>query len=165
MIGSALGSSIVNALWPVSAPATQSNYSLGLIYLSVVFLMLGLSLIFQVRPRDLGWVILAGVVAYAGVLLGQQFGNWQGSFIGAFGLGLYTSLVSHRFRIPGSVVMLPGIMILVPGVAAYLGVNIGQIDSIFSTLPAAWGVVLQILAIIGGLYVAASIVPQKTATL
>lgn len=161
VIGSALGSSVVNALWPVSAPATQPDYSLWLIFLSVIFLMLGLSLIFQVRPQDLGAVVLAGVIAYAGVLLGQQFGDWQGSFIGAFGLGLYTSLVSFRFRIPSSVVMLPGIMILVPGVAAYLGVNIEQIDRIFSTLPAAWGVMIQIVAIMGGLYVAASIVPRR----
>lgn len=161
VVGSALGGSIVSALWPVSPPVAKPDYPLGLTFLSVVFLMVGLGFIFQVRRQDMGGVILAGVIAYTGVLLGGQFGDWQGSFIGALGLGLYTSLVSLRFRIPGSVVMLPGIMILVPGVAAYLGVDIDQIKSIFSALPAAWGVVIQIVAIMGGLYVAASIVPNR----
>ena len=161
VIGSALGASIVNALWPVSPPTANPDYSLGLTFLSVVFLMLGLGFIFQVRRKDLGAVMLAGVIAYTGVLLGGRFGDWQGSFIGALGLGLYTSLVGLRFRIPGSVIMLPGIMILVPGVAAYLGVDIAQINSIFSALPAVWGVVVQIVAIMGGLYLAASIVPRR----
>ncbi len=161
VIGSALGSSIVNTLWTVPAPAPQPDYSLGLIFLSVILLMLGLSLIFQVRRQDLGWVVLAGVIAYAGVLLGGQFGDWQGSFIGALGLGLYTGLLSLRRHIPSSVVMLPGIMILVPGVAAYFGVNTLQTTSIYSALPAVWGVMVQIVAILGGLYVAASIMPRK----
>jgi uncharacterized membrane protein YjjP (DUF1212 family) len=165
VIGTAFGSSIVNTLWPVPAPADQQDYSLGLVFLFIVLLMLGLSFIFQVRRQDLVWVVLAGVIAYAGVLLGGQFGDWQGSFIGALGLGLYTGLVSLRRQIPGSVVMLPGIMILVPGVAAYFGVNTMQTNSIFSALPAVWGVMVQIVAIMGGMYVAASIMPRKTATL
>jgi len=165
VLGTAFGSSIVNTLWPVPAPAEQQDYSLGLLFLFIILLMLGLSLIFQVRRQDLGWVVLAGVIAYAGVLLGGRFGDWQGSFIGALGLGLYTGLVSLKRHIPGSVVMLPGIMILVPGVAAYFGMNTLQTNSIFSALPAVWGVMVQIVAILGGLYVAASIMPQKTSTL
>ena len=165
VIGSAFGSSVVNTLWPVPAPADQQDYSLGLIFLCIILLMLGLSFIFKVRRQDLGWVALAGIITYTGVLLGGQFGDWQGSFIGALGLGLYTGLVSLRRHIPGSVMMLPGIMILVPGVAAYFGVNTLQTNSIFSALPAVWGVMVQIVAILGGLYVAASIMPQKTNTL
>lgn len=165
VIGGALGSSLVNTQQPVPAPIAQPDYSLGLVFLSIFLLMLGLSFIFQVRRQDLGWVILAGLIAYAGVLLGQQFGDWQGSFIGALGLGLYTGMVSLKYEVPGSVVMLPGIMILVPGVAAYFGVDILQTNNILSALPAVWGVLVQIVAIMGGLYVAASIVPRKAATL
>lgn len=165
VIGNALGASLVNALWTVSALGTQPDYSLGIIFLSVILLMLGLSFIFQVHWQDLRWVILAGIITYAGVLLGQQFGDWQGSFLGALLLGFYTGLVSLKRHLPGSVVMLPGIMILVPGVAAYFGVDTLQTNSIFSALPAVWGVMVQIVAILGGLYVAASLMPRKTSTL
>ena len=58
--------------------------------------------------------------------------------------------------------MLPGIMVLVPGVAAYFGMNTLQTSGIMAALLAAWGVLLQIMAIMGGLYSAASILPQKS---
>ena len=162
VVGSALGSSIVNALWTVPSPAATRHYSLIAIFASVILLMLGLSLIFQVPRRDLGWVILAGVVAYSGVLLGRPFGDWQGSFFGALFLSFYTELISDRLRLPASIILLPGIMILVPGVAAYFGVGALQTRGIYGALPTVWGVLIQIVAIIGGLYVAASIMPQKS---
>jgi uncharacterized membrane protein YjjP (DUF1212 family) len=165
VIGNALGASLVHAFWTVPSQASQQDYSLVIIFLTIILLMLGLSFIFQVRWQDLHWVILAGVITYAGVLLGQQFGDWQGSFLGALLLGLFTGLVSLKQHLPSSVVMLPGIMILVPGVAAYFGVDTLQTDSIFNALPAVWGVMVQIVAILGGLYVAASLMPRKTSTL
>ena len=68
VIGIALGASLVNALWTVPALATQPDHSLGKVFLSVMLLLLGLSFIFQVQWQDLRWVILDGVIAYAGVL-------------------------------------------------------------------------------------------------
>ncbi|MEE4239270.1 MAG: threonine/serine exporter family protein [Anderseniella sp.] len=162
VVGNVMGSSIVNALWTVPAPEPATNRPLWVIFIFIIVLMLGLTVVFKVRMADLGWVVLAGGLAYAGVLLGGQLGNWQGSFFGALILGFYTSLLSSRLHLPVSVVMLPGIMILVPGAAAYFGLNTLQTSGIFGALPAAWGVLTQIVAIMGGLYVAASILPQRS---
>ena len=161
VVGSAAGSSIVNAFWIVPAPFAPPGYSLFFAFISVVFIMLGLALIFQVRPRDLVWVILGGIIAYTGIVIGGQFGNWQGSFLGALGLGIYSTLVVDRLFLPSSVIMLPGIMILVPGVAAYFGLDTLQTSGIIGGLQAIWGVVVQIAAIIGGLFIAASVLSQK----
>jgi uncharacterized membrane protein YjjB (DUF3815 family) len=57
--------------------------------------------------------------------------------------------------------MLPAIMILVPGAAAYFGFSALQTGGIISALPAVWGVLVQIIAILGGLFVAASVLPQR----
>ena len=162
VIGNAMGSSLVRAIWPVPTPEPTINRPLWMLFISIVVLMLGLTFVFKVRLVDLVWVVLAGELAYASVLIGGQLGNWQGSFFGALILGLYTSLFVYRLHRPGSVVMLPGIMILVPGVAAYFGLNTLQTSGIVGALPAAWGVLTQIVAIMGGLFVAASIVPQKS---
>ena len=162
VVGNVMGSYIVNALWTVPAPEPATDRPLWVIFISIVVLMLGLTVVFKVRLADLGWVVLAGGLAYAGVLLGGQLGNWQGSFFGALILGLYTSLVSSRLHRPASVVMLPGIMILVPGAAAYFGLNALQTSGIIGALPAGWGVLTQIIAIIAGLYVAASVLPQRS---
>ena len=162
VVGAAVGSFIVQALWTVTPPVTEPAKPMWIIFLSVILLMLGLGFAFQVRRSDLGWAVLAGVLAYSGVLIGGQFGNWQGSFLGALMLGIYASLYTFRLRRPSSVVMLPGIMILVPGVAAYFGLNTLQTDGIIGALPAVWGVIVQITAIIGGLYIAASVLPQRS---
>jgi uncharacterized membrane protein YjjP (DUF1212 family) len=162
LIGNLVGSSIVQAIWTVPPPDASTDRSLWVIFTSLVLLMLGLVFVFEVRQRDLGWVIFAGLLAYAAVLVGGQLGNWQGSFLGALILGLYTSLFTARLHRPGSVVMLPGIMILVPGVAAYFGLNTLQTIGIIGALPAVWGVLVQIMAIMGGLYIAESIIRPKT---
>lgn len=161
VIGNVLGTSIVQALWTVPPPDASTDRPLWIIFTSIIVLMLGLTFVFKVRLKELGWVILAGELAYTGVLLGGQLGNWQGSFIGALILGLYTSLFASRLHRSGSVVMLPGIMILVPGVAAYFGFNALQTSGVIGALLAGWGVLVQIVAIMGGLFVAASIAPQR----
>jgi uncharacterized membrane protein YjjP (DUF1212 family) len=161
VVGNALGASLVNALWTLPPPDAALDRPVWITFLAVILLMLGLVFVFEVRRADIGWVILGGGIAYVGMLIGNQFGNWQGSFLGALLLGLYTSFFNSRLQRPGSVVMLPGIMILVPGVAAYFGLNTLQTSGIIGALPAVWGVLVQIIAILGGLFIAASILPQK----
>jgi uncharacterized membrane protein YjjP (DUF1212 family) len=161
-IGSSIGASVVRALWTVPPPATAPSIPLGVTWVFAMVLMAGLALIFQVRPQDMSWVLLAGGIAYGGQLLGSQLGTWQGPFFGALGLGIYAGLLTWKKHRPSSVVMLPGIMILVPGIAAYFGLNTLQTSGIFGALPAVWNVLVQIFAIIGGLFVAASIMPQKS---
>jgi uncharacterized membrane protein YjjB (DUF3815 family) len=160
-VGIAVGSALVRALWSVPAPTAEAAKTLWITLPFVILLMLGLAMVFQVRRRDIGWVLLAGGFAYLGVQIGDQLGNWEGAFLGALLLGIFTSLYALRLRRPGSVVMLPGIMILVPGVAAYFGLDTLQSYGIIGALPAVWGVVVQITAIIGGLYIAASVLPQQ----
>ncbi len=160
--GVGVGSAIVRALWSVPAPVAAAANPWWITVPSVILLMLGLALVFQVSRRDVGWVILGGGLAYVGMQFGHQFGNWQGAFLGALLLGLYASLCAVYLHRPGSVVMLPGIMILVPGVAAYFGLNTLQTSGIIGAMPAVWGVVVQITAIIGGLFIADSVLPAKT---
>lgn len=160
-IGSTVGASVVRALWNVPAPLPAPSIPLSVTWVFAMVLMTGLALIFQVRPQDMGWVLLAGGVAYGGQLLGSRFGDWQGPFFGALALGIYAGLLTLKLHRPTSVVMLPGIMILVPGIAAYFGLNTLQTSGIFGALPALWNVFIHIAAIIGGLFVAASLMPQK----
>ncbi len=108
-------------------------------------------LVFQVLPSDIGWVVLAGLLAYIGVIIGDQLGDWQGPFLGAMVLGIFTSLYSRGLHRPASAVMLPGILILVPGVAAYFSLNALQSTNILEGLPAEWGVMVQNVAINAGL--------------
>jgi uncharacterized membrane protein YjjB (DUF3815 family) len=161
-LGAALGTVLVNAIAPVPAAASTPVPSCwGCSGFAVLILMLGLGVIFQARPRDLGWVILAGILAYGGTRLGGDWGPWQGSFFGALFLGCYAYLFAWAKRMPTAVVWLPGIMILVPGAAAYLGLETLETSGVASGLAALAGVMVQLGAIVGGIAVAAAIMPQQ----
>jgi uncharacterized membrane protein YjjP (DUF1212 family) len=150
-LGAALGAAIVNAIHPVPAVAPVPPIAAGVQWLFVLILIFGIGLVFQVRPRDLGWAVLAGALAYGGTKLGGAWGLWQGSFLGALFLGCYAYLFAWARQLPTAVVWLPGIMILVPGAATYLGINTLETSGVASGLVALGGVMVQLGAIVGGL--------------
>jgi uncharacterized membrane protein YjjB (DUF3815 family) len=100
------------------------------------------------------------VLAYAGVVVGSEFGFWQGSFVGALLLGVYANLFAWRLRRPTSIVLLTAVMVLVPGASAYRGLRAAEIGAA-SGLAAEWQVLVNILAIIAGFVLAYTLVPPK----
>jgi len=159
-LGAALGAIIVNAIHPVPPPMPGAVVGPGLHGLFVLTLIAGLALVFQVRPRDFGWALLAGGLAYGGSQLGGQWGSWQGAFLGAFFLGCYAYLFAWIRHLPTAIVALPGMMILVPGAAAYLGINTLETSGVLSGLTALAGVMVQLAAIVGGQVAAAALMPS-----
>lgn len=159
-LGATIGAVIVNAVHPVPAAVTAPAMSAGVQWLSVLILILGIGLVFQVRGQDLGWAVLAGALAYGGTKLGGQWGPWQGSFLGALFLGCYAYLFAWLRKEPTAVAWLPGVMILVPGAAAYLGINTLETSGVASGFEAFGGVMVQIGAIVGGIFTATAIMPQ-----
>ena len=54
VIGNAIGSSLVRAIWPVPTPEPTINRPLWMLFISIIVLMLGLTFVFKVRLVDLG---------------------------------------------------------------------------------------------------------------
>lgn len=156
-IGAAIGGVLVNALSAVLAAVTPPGIPAVWTWVFVTLLVVGLAVVFQVRPKDFGWTVLGGVLAYAGVVVGSRFGFWQGSFVGALALGLY----AWRLRRPTSIVMLTAVMVLVPGAAAYRGLHAVGTGGLVSGLGAEWHVLVNMFAILAGIVVAYSLVPPK----
>jgi uncharacterized membrane protein YjjP (DUF1212 family) len=161
-IAAYIGTALVNALSTVPAAVTPPAIPAVWTWLFVISLVAGLAVIFQVLPRDFGWTMLGGVLAYAGVVFGSRFGFWQGSFVGALTLGLYANLYAWRLRRPTSTVMLTAAMVLVPGAAAYRGLHTGVTGGLVSGLGAEWHVLVNMFAILAGFVVAYSLVPPKS---
>ncbi|MGB5172422.1 MAG: threonine/serine exporter family protein, partial [Eudoraea sp.] len=131
--------------------------------LSVIGLVVGLAFVFQVSHRDILWAALGGGVTFAGVQIGSQFGYWQGSFLGAAGLGAFANIYAIRLRRPASTILVTGLMILVPGATAFRGMAAAVEDGATAGLSAEWQVLVIIFAIISGLVVANTFVPPKRA--
>jgi uncharacterized membrane protein YjjP (DUF1212 family) len=161
-LGAAAGALLVMRFATIPDPASPFDIPAIWIWVSALCLTSGIAIAFQVRPRDFGWVVLGGVLAYAGVLVGNQFGYWQGSFLGAITLGIYSSLYAWILGRPESIVMLTAIMVLVPGAGAYRALQAAAMAGAASGLTAEWQVFVNILAILAGVLVAFTIVPTTS---
>lgn len=161
--GAALAITIAEPIFtpPITDPV---NAKPALVHwLFVLVLMLGLTVVFRVVPRHLGWCVLGGLVAYTGVTIGSEVGTWQGPFLGAAALGAYASLLALATgRLTPLAAALPGVLVLVPGAAAYLTLSAFQPDDPLRSVTAVTGVVTQILAIVAGLSAAALFLPSRT---
>ncbi len=160
-LGAAIGTVAIKAVAQVPAVAEKVAIPAFWVWVFVCLLVIGLAFVFQVRPRDLFWAVLGGVLAYAGIVVGGQFGFWQGSFIGALMLGVYATLFARFLNRPTSIVMLTAIMVLVPGASAYRGLEAIETSGLASGLDDEWQVLVNIGAIIAGIVVSFSIVPPK----
>lgn len=162
--GAAIGIALVRAVVgladapDVDPPSTWAQWAF------LVLLMIGLVTVFQVPPRFAPWAVAAGLVAYGGLELGSQAGTWQGPFLGAMALGLFSKLYTlgkaHESTL---VVVLPGVLILVPGVAAYASLRAFDTTVDTGVSGSGQGVLVQIVAILAGLFTAASIVELRSA--
>ncbi len=160
-LGAAIGTVLVNAIQAVPDAVVPPGIPAVWTWLFVALLVVGLAIVFQVRTKDFGWTVLGGLLAYAGIAIGNQIGFWQGSFIGALLLGVYSNLFAWRLGRPTSIVMLTAIMVLVPGAGAYRGLQMIKTSGLASGLSAEWHVLVNVAAIIAGLVVAYSVIPPK----
>lgn len=160
-LGAIIGISAVAFFCTLPEVAAVPAKSILWQWIFVALLVVGLGFIFQVARRDFVWIILGGLLAFAGILFGAKYGYWQGSFLGSLALAAFANAFAIKLDRPASVVLLTGIMILVPGVAAYRGLATLATDSTASGLAAEWQAVVIILAIFAGQIVANWLVHPK----
>ncbi len=151
VIGVLIGSAIVRDLASVPLPNLESGVPHVWTWVFSPALVLGLSVLFRVRRKDLMWPLLGGLVVWLGVEVGSHLGFWQGTFIGAFLLMSASRLLTQVSGLPAVIILLPAVMLLVPGVAAlealYNAQNLGFVAGLKSTTD----VIVLITAILGGL--------------
>ena len=160
-LGATAGTLCVMQFSTIPDPATPPAMPAIWVFVPAIALVAGTAIVFQVRPKDFGWAVLGGVLAYCGVLVGNQFGFWQGSFVGAVTLGIFANIYAWLLGRPTSIVMLTAIMVLVPGAGAYRTLQAAATSGAASGLAAEWQVIINILAILCGVLVALTIVPRS----
>jgi len=151
LIGALIGSAIVREWASVPSPDIESGVPHAWTWVFSLVLVLGLSVLFRVRRKDLVWPLLGGLVVWVGVELGSGLGFWQGTFIGAFLLMFAARLFARVSKLPSEIIMLPAVMLLVPGVAALRALYDVQHVGLVAGLKSTTDVVLLIVAILGGL--------------
>lgn len=160
-LGAIFGDLIFSQFFNVPDTVAAAGAAELWVWLFVALMVIELSIIFQVRLKDFGWAVLGGLVTYAGMVLGGTFGPLQGSFLGAMTLAVYANLFAWKLQRPTSIVMNPCIMVIVPGAAAFLGLQTAATGGAQAGMIAEWMALINIGAILAGIFAAHIIVPPK----
>lgn len=160
-IGAVIGSQLAAAIVGDTATTTASGSPGVWKWAAVVVTVIGFVVILRVPLRYAGWTIVGGLVVWLGVTIGAEMGFWQGSFLGALLLGLYSSGFAKHTAQPASTVTLSCVMILVPGAAVLMGLHTTATAGAAAGLTSEWHAFLNALAIVVGFVVANALVPQE----
>jgi len=131
--------------------------------LALVSLLFAVSILFRARPRDWGWIAVAGTLAYAGSRLGSQvLGPQLGAFVGALIVGLVTNALARLRNRPAVITLVPAIMLLVPGSIGFRSLESLLARDVLAGVDTAFSMLMVAVALVAGLLFANALVqPRK----
>ncbi|HXG67671.1 MAG TPA: threonine/serine exporter family protein [Blastocatellia bacterium] len=125
---------------------------------------LALSVKFNARMQDIGWIIAACVVSFYGSRLGAALFGWEfGGFVGAFCAGAASNIFARVKNLPRAVVLTPALLLLVPGSIGFVSVSNFLSRNVLSGVEAAFNMVLVAMSIVIGLLLSHTVVPSRKA--
>ncbi|MDD1686165.1 threonine/serine exporter family protein [Methanoregula sp.] len=153
LLGTFLGLGIALYLFPVAVTEPLTGVDPLFVWVFIPFLLISNSILFGVSWDRLWLVIVCGLVVWAGVTLGNTVGFWQGTFLGAIILALYTRIAARRFNLPLATVLLPVVLILVPGYTFIQVLYLFNAGQMVAGISAGFQMVALIFAIICGIFI------------
>ena len=131
-------------------------------WLAVAVAAAGFVVLFRARPRDAGWILVAGAVAIQAVDLGTSLlGPQLGAFGGSLLVGIVGNLVARFGHRPAALVQMPGLILLVPGSLGFRSLTELMREDIVSGLATAFDTTLTGIALATGLLLASVVVPPR----
>ncbi|MDD1694323.1 MAG: threonine/serine exporter family protein [Methanoregula sp.] len=147
LTGTFLGIGIVQSFLPAAAATPLAGVSPALVWAFIPFLLISNGILFGVSPSRFWLLIICGLLLWAGLLAGNTFGFWQGSFIAAIILTVYARVAANRFRTTLSTILLPAVLMLVPGYTFIQSLYLLNTSGVVAGI----GVMFQVFFIIGAI--------------
>ncbi len=161
--GAYLGTVIAGAMLTISGGTEAASMAPYWSWVAVAVLAVGLALLFQARPKDFVWIAAGCLLAWAGVVVGGKLlGSGPGDLLAALALGVFANVYALKMRRSATVILLPGLMVLAPGFASYLGLGTLQASGVDAGLVAEFKTFETVVWIIGGLFIANTVIPPKS---
>jgi len=160
--GVAVGLKLATLLFgvaPVVEPAALPTWTL---FASLAVTAVGLTILFKARPEDVGWVGLAGAIAFTGARLGAHAAGPEiGAFTGALLVGMASNAFARLRQRPAMVMLVPGIMLLVPGSIGFQSVSSLIAADVVSGMRLAFTVGIMGIALVTGLLIANALIQPR----
>ena len=150
--GVMLGLFTVKTLGPAYSPIiTQEALALPH-YLVIPVASLTFAILFQCRVRDLGWVMLATLLAFTTNTIGNQhFGGGMGTFLSGVLLGFYSNAFARILGRPALTTTIPGLILLVPGSLGYKSMAMLFGQEVLLSMNFAFEMIITAVALVAGL--------------
>jgi uncharacterized membrane protein YjjB (DUF3815 family) len=162
--GVALGSQI-GRLLPATHLATQAAPLPGWSqWIAVVVSSIAFAVLLKARRRDIDWIVLAGIVSFAGARAGATLlGAELGGFVGALILGVASNLYGRLLDRTSMVPLVPGLLILVPGTVGFGSLSKFLESDVVSGVATAFKMALIAVALVTGLLLSNIVLPPRRA--
>jgi len=150
------------ALPALELGATPMRLPEWTIYAALILAPMAFTVLLRARPRDLGWIAAASILAFSGARVGRYLmGPELGALVGTVALGIGGNLFARITGRPSSVPIVPGLVILVPGSIGFSSLSKFIAQDALSGAQAGFSVVLVAMALVTGLLIANVIVPPR----
>ena len=160
--GIALGTKIAELAFGTIPSTPPHSLPLWTLYLSILVSPLGFVVLLKAELRDAGWIVLAGVLSFAGARLGQRvLGPELGAFGGALVAGFFGNWYARVTDRPAQITMVPGLLLLVPGsvgVMAFAAFTSSQTET---GVEGAFRMVLIAVSLVAGILIANIVSPRR----
>lgn len=131
-------------------------------WIALLLAPIAFKVLFQARHRDTLWIVLAGVVAYLGAMLGTTLaGAVLGAGIGSLALGLGSNLLARARLRPSTITTVPGLLVLVPGSVGFRGVASFLDNDALSGVDLVFRMLAIATALVCGLLLASVVLPSR----
>ncbi|WP_375743499.1 threonine/serine exporter ThrE family protein [Corallococcus interemptor] len=162
--GAALGSRVATVLPPVPMPTPSLPTVLppGVALAALVVAGFAIAVLFRARPRDWGWIALAGAAAFMGARLGALLlGPQLGAFAGALLLGIGSNALARLRNRPAVTTVVPGLMLLVPGSVGFRSLASLLERDVVAGVDTAFSMLMVAVALAAGLLSANALMPSR----
>ena len=160
-LGLALGRATAAAVLPAAAQLPDLVRPEWAMLLAVLLSPLAFAVLFQVRPRDLGWVWVTCVAGFAVSELAAQISPEARPLLGALAVGLIANIYARCLDRPALVPLTPGLLMLVPGSVGYRALDLFLARDALAGTETVFQVAIVAVALAGGLLLAGAVLPPR----
>jgi uncharacterized membrane protein YjjP (DUF1212 family) len=162
VFGVAVGTSVADRWFGAAPVAHASSFDDGIAILAAAIAGLAFTVTLQARRADAVWMCSAAVLArvvdeLAAPLVGEQ----AAVFVAALAVGLAGNAFALVRRRSALVVIVPGVLMLVPGSLGFESASSLFANQTVAGIDAAFDAIVAALAIVYGLLVSASLIPER----
>ena len=157
-VGLEIGTSIAGSPPPVT-PTPLPDWTVPL---AVAGSAIALTILFQARRRDFGWILLGAAVAFGAARYGSALhGPELGAFVGALTVGLASNAFARLCNRSAHLLLMPGIMLIVPGSVGFRSVASLLEADVLGGVQFGFTMVMTGVALVTGLLIAGGIIPPR----